>query len=224
VQSLPEGHGAAVLLTDPTRALPMLKRAYQQSQGDEQLVYARALATLGDNTGVDTLIEALEQAEKWDRGWNYKGMGQFGSALSELDVLIIQLGLTKDPRALPVILEKVALLDGREDFSHHRAVGLALESLSDPAAAKPLAELLGKERMTGYVHADLATATELGSGGGTNAERTRRESLRELVLARALYRCGDHDGLGRRILESYTQDLRGHLARHAQAVLSEAKD
>ena len=55
--------------------------------------------------------------------------------------------------------------------------------------------------------------------GGTNAEQTRRESLRELLLARALYRCGDHNGLGKKILQQYTQDLRGHLSRHAQAVL-----
>ena len=59
--------------------------------------------------------------------------------------------------------------------------------------------------------------------GGTNAEQTRRESLRELMLARALYRCGDYNGLGRKILETYTHDLRGHLARHAQAVLDEGK-
>jgi hypothetical protein len=55
--------------------------------------------------------------------------------------------------------------------------------------------------------------------GGVNAVQTRRESLRELLLARALYRCGDYQGVGKRILESYTHDLRGHLARHAQAVL-----
>jgi hypothetical protein len=51
--------------------------------------------------------------------------------------------------------------------------------------------------------------------------RGRVEPLREIVLARALYRCGDHEGLGRRILEQYTQDLRGHLARHAKAVLED---
>ncbi|HYW79849.1 MAG TPA: hypothetical protein VE890_09750, partial [Thermoguttaceae bacterium] len=57
--------------------------------------------------------------------------------------------------------------------------------------------------------------------GGTNAEQTRRVSLRELMLARALYRCGDYEGLGEEILRTYTKDLRGHLARHAKAVLEE---
>jgi hypothetical protein len=32
-------------------------------------------------------------------------------------------------------------------------------------------------------------------------------------------RCGDYQGVGKKILESYTKDLRGYLARHAKAVL-----
>ena len=77
--------------------------------------------------------------------------------------------------------------------------------------------------MTGFVHQDVQTAIVKGVPGGTNAEQTRRESLRELMLARALYRCGDREGLGEKILRDYTQDLRGHLARHAAAVLAEGK-
>jgi hypothetical protein len=45
--------------------------------------------------------------------------------------------------------------------------------------------------------------------------------LRELYLARALYRCGDHDGLGEKTLRQFAQDLHGHYARHAQAVLAQ---
>jgi squalene-hopene/tetraprenyl-beta-curcumene cyclase len=50
---------------------------------------------------------------------------------------------------------------------------------------------------------------------------TRESSLRELVLARALYRCGDFEGLGEKILREYAKDLRGHYRRHAQAILNE---
>jgi tRNA G37 N-methylase TrmD len=50
---------------------------------------------------------------------------------------------------------------------------------------------------------------------------SRNLSLRELILARALFRCGDYEGLGKRILRTYAQDLRGHYARHANAVLNE---
>jgi hypothetical protein len=136
-------------------------------------------------------------------------------------VLIVALGHAGNPKALPVILEKVDLLSADLAFSHHRAVGLALEMIGDSTAAEPLAALLQKDDMQGHVHTDIEKAVERGVPGGTNAEQTRRESLRELMLARALYRCGDVDGLGESILRQYAQDLRGHLARHAQAILDE---
>jgi hypothetical protein len=49
--------------------------------------------------------------------------------------------------------------------------------------------------------------------------RDRTAPLREIVLARALYRCGDFRGVGAATLREYQQDLRGVLARHAAAVL-----
>ena len=78
---------------------------------------------------------------------------------------------------------------------------------------------------TGYVHDTVQEAQrrDQESPGGTNAVQTRRNSLRELALARALFRCGDYGGMGRQILTRYTHDLRGHLARHAKAVLEKGK-
>jgi hypothetical protein len=54
--------------------------------------------------------------------------------------------------------------------------------------------------------------------------RRRTGPLREIVLARALYRCGDHEQLGERILKEYSRDIRGLFARHAAAVLAEKPD
>ncbi len=48
---------------------------------------------------------------------------------------------------------------------------------------------------------------------------TRNLSLREIVLARALYKCGDYRGLGRKILNEYEKDYRGYYSRHAHAIL-----
>ncbi len=223
VHSLGQGsHGASLILAAPDRALPMLQDAYAKAQSaDEKQIYARALCTLGDKTGAPEVIAQVKAAAEWDAGWNYRGMGQFGSAMSPLDNLIAALGRAGDARAVPAILEKVKLLDAEAAFSHHRAVGLGLEGIGDSSAAQPLAELLMKPGMTGYAHTDIDKAIELAAPGSTTAEQTRRESLRELILARALYRCGDYQGLGEKILRNYTQDLRGHLARHAKAVLEE---
>jgi hypothetical protein len=219
VESLKQGRGAAVIMTDPARALPLLEKAYDTARAKDQLTYAKALAVLGSNRGLETLIAEVRRQDNWDEGWNYRGMGQFGAALSPLDNLLVALGRSRDRKSVPAILEKLELLHADRAFSHHRAVGLALELLGDPAAAKPLAELLAKPGISGHVHADIAAAKTREVPGGTNAEQTRRESLRELLLARALYRCGDYDGIGEKFLREYARDLRGHLARHAQAVL-----
>ena len=216
-----EYKGAAILVGQPEQAIPLLRDAYASAEGDARTVYAHVLAVLGDATGAETLISKINEASEWDEGWNYRGMGQFGRALSPLDRWIMALGRAGDRKAVPAVLAKTGLLTAEHDFSHHRAVALALELIGDPAAAKPLAALLAKPGMSGYVHDTLEKASERDQEeASTVGVKTRRESMRELILARALYRCGDHEGIGRGILEAYTHDLRGHLARHAKAVLA----
>ena len=177
-------------------------------------------AVLGDATGLPTLVAEVERTQDWDEGWNYRGMGQFGTALSRLDQLVVALGRTRDPGAIPAIVDKAKLLTAESDFSHHRAVGLALELIGDSRAASPLAELLTQQGMTGYVHDSIEEARRRDQEDpSTTGVKTRRDSLRELLLARALYRCGDYGDVGKQTLTNYTKDLRGHLARHAKAVL-----
>ena len=60
---------------------------------------------------------------------------------------------------------------------------------------------------------------ELSEKSDDNPNEQRTEPLREIILARALFRCGDYQGLGRQILEAYQTDLRGLFAKHAHAVL-----
>ncbi|MCX8037492.1 MAG: FAD-dependent oxidoreductase [Candidatus Sumerlaeia bacterium] len=213
----------AVILAHPDKALPLLRKAYAAAPaGEGKLIYAKILGFLGDPTGVKTLIEAIESSKTLDRGWNYRGMGQFGANMSPLDNLILAAGRTRDRSATPAIIEKLLLLDPKQDFSHHRAIALALEALGDPAAAAPLAEVLQRPGMSGWAMTSLEKAKEwetTGSTEGMNSLETRRNSLREIMLARALYRCGDKDGLGKKILQEYEKDLRGHFAAHAHAVL-----
>ena len=210
---------AAPLFTQPQKALPLLREAYARADDSAKLDYALVLAMLGDAAGVQTILDSVRQTSEWDAGWNYKGLGQFGNSLSPLDGKIVALGCARDRRAVPVILDKMRLLTPESEFSHFRAVTLALEMLADPAAAQPLAEMLARPGIAGYVHATIDDAIRLDAPGGTSACQSRRDSLRELGLARALCRCGDHQGQGQRVLQAYAQDLRGHLARHAAAVL-----
>ncbi|MCA9245946.1 MAG: FAD-dependent oxidoreductase [Planctomycetales bacterium] len=210
-----EYRGLAIILDQSEVALPLLRDAYQaETVTENKLVYANILGMLGDATGAPTLIAEIDKSP-WDAGWNFRGMGQFGGSISQLDSHIIALGRSGAKDALPVILKKVEELDSEKEFSHHRAVSMALESLRDTKAAPALAKLLAKEGMTGFA------ITEISSEAQLSGNEHRSQPLREIILARALYRCGDYNDAAKQILTTYEQDLRGLFAQHAQAVLHE---
>lgn len=210
--------GLEVVLTQPHFAMPLLRQAYKSAETTKaKLAYAHILGMLGDAAGSETLIQAVETTD-WDKGWNFTGMGQYGASLSALDSVIIALGRTRDKRGLTPILDKVEQLDAKSEFSHSRAVGMALEILGDSAAAKQLVGLLQKPGIMGHAFTDIEDARQRTPASPTDT-KTRNNSLRELILARALYRCGDYKGIGEKILTEYAHDLRGHYAHHAQTVL-----
>jgi len=189
--------GLALLFAEPERARPLLRRAH-------------------DAVGTDLA------ARPWDAGWNYRGMGQFGMSLSEVDALLMALGRVGGPGAWPILLEKIETLPADPDFSHCRAVAEACEQLArrhpDPRAAPALAGLLGAPALRGHAQPTIASA-QAALTDHPNETEVRNRALREIHLARALFRTGDHEALGRRTLEAYARDLRGPFARHARAVL-----
>ena len=211
--------GLEILLWDKERSIPLMVEAFKQAKTpDDRLTYARILGMLGNPVGWKVLQEAIENERDWDKGWNYTGMGQFGKSISYLDGLIIALGRTKRVEAIP-LLEKISKkLDIKSEFSHFRAVAMALETIGDDKGALILYNLLQLPGITGYSFPDIQTAKKLTPVGDTDTS-TRNNSLRELILARALFRCGDVNGLGKEILTNYTKDLRGHYYRHASGVL-----
>ncbi|HNY27061.1 MAG TPA: FAD-dependent oxidoreductase [Candidatus Sumerlaeota bacterium] len=224
VATLPDHYkGIERVLMQPDAALPALREAFRKATArDTQSLYAHLLGLLGDPTPAEFLRKAVTEST-WDKGWNFKGMGQFGASLSPLDCTLIGLGRTKDNQALKPILDKVAQLGPEHEFSHFRAVALALEGLGAPvAAAQPLADLLRKPGIRGHAHATIGAALQ-NQPADPEDTTTRNLSLRELELARVLYRCGDSDGLAEKILQEYAHDLRGHYARYARAVLQSRK-
>ncbi len=203
------GKPLAVILTHSDIAHPLVEDAYQAAEGRAKRLYAQVLAVLGDPIGVPVLIDALRVAE-WDPKIYQGRMADYAHLPTPVDALVLALGYAGDCVAVPAILAMVDRLDATFTLSHHRSAALALERLADPRAAKPLADLLKKPGMCGYVMTSIPEAGKL---------EVRTESLREITLARALYRCGDFRGLGKTILEQYRHDLRGLFARHADDVL-----
>jgi hypothetical protein len=208
----------AIMFSHPEVSTPYLIEQLKSTDNRRREDAARILGLMGRPEAAKTLA-AIVAGREWDEGWNYRGMGQFGASISPLDSLVIALGKTESELAVDPILEKIESLDENSAFSHCRAVSIATSALGDSKLAKKLFQLLQKPGMLG--HAQLNTS-EVVANANSNPEETeaRNRSLKELVLGRGLYLCGDFNGLGREILETYTNDLRGHYARHAQAVLS----
>ncbi|AKJ65214.1 FAD-dependent oxidoreductase [Kiritimatiella glycovorans] len=223
VGRLPEDYeGIDLVLAQPADAFPHLRDAYENAESPQaRLIYAHVLAMLGDPSGAETLAHAVRTSD-WDKGWTYRGMGQYGASMSRLDSLIIALGHTGSDLALEPILEKAQTLKPEQAFSHFRAVAVALEELGDRRAAPVLAALLDNPSIGGYAATTIARA-QAQTPPHRNDTTERSNASRELVLARALYRCGDLQGRGRATLEAYSRDLRGHFARHAHAVLEEGR-
>ena len=215
--------GLETLLWDKEHSTPLMIEAFNKAKSPEdKLTYARILGMLGQPAGWKVLQESIESQNSWDEGWNYRGMGQFGKSISYLDGLIIALGRTKRTEAIPTLENISKKLTGTSEFSHFRAVAMALETIADRRGAIILYDLLQLQGVTGHAMADIQTAKRLTPESGTDTS-TRNNSLRELILAAALYRCGDVNGLGKEILTAYSKDLRGHYYRHASGVLKMGK-
>jgi ribulose 1,5-bisphosphate synthetase/thiazole synthase len=219
-QTLPDHMtGLEILLTDAGKAIPLLKEQLKLRTGTpEALNYAHVLAMLGESDGLQILINEVNRHTEWDTGWPYTGMGQFGPCMSRLDSLIIALGNTRKKEAMPAIIAHADRLTEKRTFSHFRAVCLAFESIGDKEAASILFELLNRPGIRSDAITSYRQARSIADG---NREDTslRNRVLKELHLARALYRCGDRQGLGASILHAYADDLQNHYARHARGIL-----
>ena len=212
--------GLEILMTDTQRAIPLLRKHYRAKAGSAQaLNYAHTLAILGDASGFDELLNAVNSHSEWDTGWHYTGMGQFGPCMSRLDSLIIALGNTRKKEALPAIVAHAGRLKAESSFSHFRSVCMAVETIGDSAAAPVLAGIIVSCNLRSEAVTDYRKARNAVNGNNEDTS-IRNRVLKELHLARALYRCGDHNQLGKTILTEYANDLHAHYARHAELIMN----
>jgi hypothetical protein len=217
--------GLEILLWDTERSIPVLEDFFHMNPNvEERIVYARILGMLGNPSGWEVLRSAVDAFEDWDDGWKFRGMGQFGRSISYLDSLIIALGRTKKTETVSSILRLAKKLTPESEFSHFHAVAIALEAIASHEAAEVLYQLLQMPKVMGHSMPDIETAKRLTpipekQVSHYGEDSTRNNSLRELILGRALFKVGDYNGQGKEILDNYSKDLRGHYFRHASGVL-----
>jgi hypothetical protein len=212
--------GTADVLVRPEAAVPLLKEALPSATGPGRVELARALCFLGDAAGADALLTALDRELAGDElpQWEHRRhrMPDHGWAppAAYLIFLLARLG---DRRVIPrmnVIADKVRMDPARSDamFCYVHAVCLAAERLAGADCLDALNTLAEK---AGIRASDLPAGTDPRRTVDPTADRY---AYLELCIGRALLRCGSPRG--REIVDRYTRDIRGVLARSAQAECS----
>jgi hypothetical protein len=212
-------NGLSVILWEQNSGLAMLEEKFDTAPLKKKILYAHVLAHYGSKKGKEVLANHIKSMTKWDEGWNYRGMGQFGMSMSQMDSKIWALGKVGNEQDLDIILDKAKLLEADGYLSHFRVVSEACKLIGSPVSAPILYELLKKDGMTGHQMNTLKEAKQKTPEGHVDTS-TRNNSLKEIFLADALYHCGDKNSLGKKILTKYSRDLRGHFARHATGILN----
>jgi hypothetical protein len=229
VAAEPHAHrDLAVLFAHADRARPRLRSALAgagEPARRERL--AVLLGLMGDAAASATLTAAIA-ARGWDRGWNYRGMDQFGASRSELDTLLWAAAGAPTAELFPAVLGKLqALAEWHSiaadvNLSHAQAISAACAALARFDAQRQfpplLARLLTFHLVTGNHQTDW-DAVFSDQPRAVNHNEARSRALRELALAVGLFACGDHDGAAGVVLERFARDWRGPLAHHARAAL-----
>lgn len=211
--------GLEIILTDPIRCIQLASRQIKEVVlPEEKVILASILCILGDKKQASILEKAIQQYKKWDEGWHYTGMGQFGMSLSHLDALITALGNSKETSTISTVLDKAKKLEPEDHLSHFRAIAMATEAIGSTESVPILAEMLTTPGVRGhhilsYSEARNRTVPDL------NDTSTRNLALKELHLARALYICGDQNGIAEKVLKQYAKGLQGHYSRYAREIL-----
>ena len=141
----------AIVMANSERALPLLRKAYDESEGAKKLAYAQVLGVLRDPHGAKLLIaEAERRLAEDDLSAENAGDGK-----DPVVQLIWALGRTGDASVVPVLC-KLADEAGRSNSERFRAAAVSLGQCRD-ARAVPVLRTFVEER-GGKDTADAAIA------------------------------------------------------------------
>ncbi|MCR4572575.1 MAG: FAD-dependent oxidoreductase [Lentisphaeria bacterium] len=199
----------ATIFMSPDEKMADLQAAYDKDPSD--IKTAMILAFLGEKRVKETIVKALKAA-KWDEGWNYRGMGQFGMSVSQVDCMLF--ALTAIGGDTKTVREKLADMCSDDAFSHFRAVCYALQKNPDPDATGLLEEMLRTPGMSGYAIKTLRDAVRA-NRREINETTYRNCQLKEFYLAKALQACSPGNELAADILDGYRNGLMGYFSLYA---------
>lgn len=215
----------AALMVSPEHAhAPLRARLDDKSDPASQIVVSRLLAVAGDADGIKAIADRLK-TEPWDEGlsfdqWKKTDLGGESSIDADIQVLAV----AKASAAVDAVLQKAAELE-EPTFSHIRAICDYVEVVRDKAFIPHLLRILNMPKIAGHDYHDIRLEMESMANPKAprnNNDNDRNNAQRELYLARALYRCGDPEGIGEATLRRYADDIRTCYARFATNTLKSA--
>ena len=214
VASLADNYrGAACVLAEYVRALPLLKAAYAaEHRPAARFRLAHVLGVLGESEGADMLVRWLDgglAVPEPDLAKTPAYARRFNSRQS----VLIALGRTKSPLAKETLRRSVERLDAADSFAAHRAVCWAAEAYGD----RELGEIL-REKAKGRPSSVVRTGIRPKAGYSTrNHFMTDEEiaALKALDLASAVYRLTGDESL----LRPWLSDAREVYRLQAERVL-----
>jgi flavin-dependent dehydrogenase len=205
------------------QVIPLLEEALNTAEGARKTLLAQALALVGSNAGVPTLINAIMSHLQGDRlpereaHIRYTQLPPDHGAMPEVVYLLYSLGMAADIRALPVMQRVVDLLAraNTDDFYEEMpGVFYYVDAVCYIAERIASAELIPLLRQ---MHRYTPFHSQMRYEGFQPDYIPERLAYLELVIGRTLARCGSSDGYV--ILISYLNDNRALLAEHAHTEL-----
>ena len=214
--------GLEKILERPEAALPLLQKEYAEAiPSAHSLATALALVLVGDNQGLDEIIEAVDSAD-WSKGFDFRGLGNYGRQTAPIDYLIHALVTSGDTeKVVPVLKNLLAKLTPTSKLSHFRLLTLAADDLKAPALQQGLAEVVA--RNPALMNKTVSTVSgvpvhDMNGKDNTTDDAERTKTMIELTLARALHNAGDETGTV--ILTAYLDDVRTIYADWAKLALA----
>lgn len=205
------------------RVVPMLEAALETARGNARVVLAKALAQFGSRAAVPVLLTAIDEAlaglqkvPARTNDINHAGFPPDIGAMPDVVYLMYALGMTRDPRSLPLWRRIAEILDPREEDFRDRYQGtfyyvdvicFATERLGDPQAI-PILEKL---------HSYATLRDQVTRSGFQPDFFFERQAMCELAIGKALSRCGSAKGYA--LVIDYLEDNRAALAEQAHSHL-----
>ena len=205
-----------------SQAVPLLAEAFEEAEGPRKLLLAQMICMLGSKAGVPVVIAAimsqLSESLPPRASVRHSQPSPDQGAMPDVVYLVHSLGMARDEQALLVWERIVALLAGatRADlreknsgiFDYVDAVCVGAERLGSPKAIPTLETL----------HSYAPFSGQHTAAGFQPDFFEERQAYLELIIGRALARCGSKNGIG--ILIDYLADVRAMLSEHAHSELA----